>query len=243
MTSNTRLPRALAALECPKCLGYPGLVTILSPRLSLVLVLAYLAATASLAADAPSSVTPPGRHVTVSLLSEDDAVQPGKPLTAGIRLQMQPGWHTYWRNPGDSGLPTRVRWTLPAGFEAGEVQWPRPMRFGFGPVQSFGYETDVVLPVQIRVPASVAGAEVRLAVHVDWLECQEACLPSKADLSLALPVRAQAHPGAQAALVAAARAQLPVTDPAWRMVAAPTADSILLSVQPPPGATVADPWF
>ncbi len=222
-------------------LGYSGFVTILSPRLSLAL--ACLAATASSAADAPSSVTPPGRHVTVSLLSEEDAVQPGQPLTVGIRLQMQPGWHTYWRNPGDSGLPTRVRWTLPAGFEAGEIQWPRPIRFAFGPVQSFGYETDVVLPVPIRVPASVAGAEVRLAVHVDWLECQEACLPGKADLSLALPVRGQAHPGPQAALVAAARVQLPVTDPAWRIAAGATADSIVLSVQPPRGATVEDPWF
>lgn len=197
----------------------------------------------SAGADAPSSVTPPNRHLTVSLLSEDDAVQPGKPLTVGIRLQMQAGWHTYWRNPGDSGLATRARWTLPAGFEAGEIQWPRPMRFKFGPVQSFGYETDVLLPVEIRVPASVSPPEARLAVHVDWLECQEACLPGKADLSLALPVRAKARPGPQAALVAAARAQLPATDPTWHFAAAPAGDAIVLTVRPPRGATVDEPWF
>lgn len=210
----------------------------------MLLVLTCLAAVALAArADTPVVVAPPGRHVTVSLVSEDDAVQPGRPLTVGIRLQMQAGWHTYWRNPGDSGLPTRARWTLPAGFEAGEIRWPRPTRFKFGPVQSFGYETDVVLPVEIKVPASVAGPEVRLAVHVDWLECQEACLPGKADLSLTLPVRAKALPGPQASLLAAARALLPVTDPAWRFSAAPAGDSVVLTVVPPRGASVDDPWF
>jgi thiol:disulfide interchange protein DsbD len=201
------------------------------------------AAVPSARADVPAVVAPPGRHVTVSLVSEDDAVQPGKPLTVGIRLQMQPGWHTYWRNPGDSGLPTRARWTLPAGFEAGEIRWPRPMRFKFGPVQSFGYEMEVVLPVEIKVPASAAGLEVRLAVHVDWLECQEACLPGKADLSLALPVRATARPGPQAALVAAARALLPATDSAWRFSAAPSGDAVVLTVQPPRGSSFDDAWF
>jgi len=72
---------------------------------------------------------PAVRHVKASLVAETDAVRPGQPLTVGIRLEMEKGWHTYWRNPGDSGLPTRVRWTLPAGFSAGELRWPYPQRF------------------------------------------------------------------------------------------------------------------
>jgi thiol:disulfide interchange protein DsbD len=117
------------------------------------------------------------------------------------------------------------------------------MRFKFGPVQSFGYETEVVLPVEVRVPAAVASSGVRLAVHVDWLECQEACLPGKADLSLTLPVRAKARPGPQAALVAAARALLPAADPAWRFSAAPSGDAVVLTVQAPRGSSVDDAWF
>ena len=123
-------------------------------------------------------------------MAETDAVQAGRPLTVGIRLQMEPGWHTYWRNPGDSGLPTRVRWTLPPGFEAGEMRWPYPIRFTTGPLVSYGYAHEVLLPVEIRVPAALGGREVRLAARVDWLECQDACLPGKAD-ALAHAARAR----------------------------------------------------
>jgi DsbC/DsbD-like thiol-disulfide interchange protein len=192
---------------------------------------------------AQAAATPAGRHVTASLVSQTDAVVPGHALTLGIRLQMQPGWHTYWRNPGDSGLPTRVRWELPTGFEAGELLWPRPARIPTGPLLSFGYEREVVLPVEIRVPATVAGPEVRLAVRVDWLECREECLPGRAALSLALPVRANAAPTPQAGLIAAARALLPVTDDRWTFAAKASGDAVVLAIRPPRGVTVASPWF
>ena len=99
---------------------------------------------------------PPGRHVKASLVAETDAVRPGQTLTVGIRLDMERGWHTYWRNPGDSGLPTRAKWELPGGFAAGEIRWPYPIRFTTGPLVSFGYEHEVLLPVEIRVPAALA---------------------------------------------------------------------------------------
>jgi DsbC/DsbD-like thiol-disulfide interchange protein len=204
---------------------------------------AFAQAAAASQVAAPSFVAPPNRHVTVSLVSETDAVVPGRPLTLGIRLQMQPGWHTYWRNPGDSGLPTRVRWTLPTGFEAGGLLWPRPLRFAAGPLQSFGYEREVVLPVELKVPATIGGSEVRLGARVDWLECQEACLPGKAELSLALPVRARAAPGPQAALIAEARKQLPAADPAWRFAATAAGDALRLAVKPPRGTAVSEAWF
>ena len=103
-----------------------------------------------------------GRHVQVSLVAETDAVTPGQPLLVGLRLQMEPGWHTYWRNPGDSGLPTKVKWDLPEAFSAGPVQWPRPIRFHTGPLVSYGYEGEALLPVEVQVPSGLSAPEVRL---------------------------------------------------------------------------------
>lgn len=178
---------------------------------------------------------PTPRHTKVSLVAEADGVQPGRPVSVGIRLQMEPGWHTYWRNPGDSGLPTRVKWDLPPGFEAGEIRWPYPSRFTDGPLVSYGYAHEVLLPVEIRVPAALDAREVRLAGRVDWLECRDACLPGKADVSLTLPVRPSARPGPEAAAFAAARRRLPAEDPAWRFSAAPAGAALALAIRPPRG--------
>jgi thiol:disulfide interchange protein DsbD len=186
---------------------------------------------------------PPGRHVKASLVAERDAVRPGQPITVGIRLETEEGWHTYWRNPGDSGLPTRVRWTLPAGFTAGEIRWPRPLRFRTGPLVSYGYEGEVLLPVEIRTPATVAAPEVRLGARVDWLECQEACLPGRAELALTLPVRPEPSPGPHAALFAEARRRLPARDPAWRLSARSAEGSVSLAVRPPRGTTLREAYF
>ena len=176
-----------------------------------------------------------GRHVKASLLAETDGVRPGQPLTVGIRLEMEKGWHTYWRNPGDAGLPTRVKWDLPEGLTGGEILWPFPVRFSTGPVRSYGYEREVLLLVEIRVPPSLGPGEVRLSGRVDWLECQEACLPGKADVTLALPVRASVAPGPHAPLFAQARRRLPSRDPAWRFSASPPGQGLSLVVRPPRG--------
>ncbi len=197
----------------------------------------------AIAVAAPARGQAPPRHTKISLVAETDAVQPGRPLHLAIRLQMEPGWHTYWRNPGDAGLPTRVRWTLPSGFEAGELRWPYPERFTQGAVGSYGYEHEVLLLDAVRVPASVTEKEVRLGAHVDWLECQEACLPGKTDLSLVLPVRAAASPGPEAATFTQARQKLPVADPGWRLGAASADGHLVLTVTPPPGTTVKDASF
>ncbi|HSD26593.1 MAG TPA: protein-disulfide reductase DsbD domain-containing protein, partial [Vicinamibacteria bacterium] len=209
-----------------------------SGRVLPALVVALAVGSTHAVADAP-----PGRHVKAALLSETDSIRPGQPLAVGIRLQMEKGWHTYWRNPGDSGLPTRVRWDLPSGLAASEIQWPYPIRFGTGPVVSYGYEGDVLLPVEIRVPAALPASPVRIAAQVDWLECQEACLPGRADLSLALPVRATTSPGAHASLFAHARRRLPRKDPAWGFSASSTAGSLSLVVRPPRGTELREAYF
>jgi thiol:disulfide interchange protein DsbD len=187
------------------------------------------------AAGASAQASSPGRHVKASLVAETDAVVPGRRLSLGIRLQMDPGWHTYWSNPGDSGLPTKARLTLPEGFAAGELQWPAPERFATGPIVSYGYSGEVLLPIEVRVPATVRGAEVRLLARVDWLECQEACLPGRADVALALPVRAAAKPGPAAPLFAGTRRLLPSAPAGWTIAASAGGAELALSVGPPAG--------
>ncbi len=183
------------------------------------------------------------RHTKVSLVAERDAVQAGRPLQVGIRLRMEPGWHTYWRNPGDSGLPTRVAWTLPPGFEAAPLGWPAPERFASGPLVSYGYEHEALLPAEIRVPARLAAREVRLVARVAWLECQDACLPGKAEVSLTLPVLSNGRPGPEAAAFAEARKRLPGRDPAWRFSATSAGGRITLSLRPPRRLALVDAYF
>ncbi len=195
------------------------------------------------APDRASAQRSMARHTKLSLVAREDAVKPGLTLTVGIRLRMEPGWHTYWRNPGDSGLPTRVKWTLPTGFEAGEIRWPHPIRFSSGSLVSYGYEREVLLPVEIRTPPAIAARQVRLTARVDWLECKGVCLPGKTELSLTLPVRKAASSGRNAAAFAEARRQFPVADPAWRFRAAAADRIVSLSVLPPRGTTVDSAYF
>jgi len=184
-----------------------------------------------------------GRHVKASLVAESDAVVPGKPLVVGFHLEMEPGWHTYWRNPGDSGLPTKVKWDLPAGLTGGELEWPRPIRFLTGPLVSYGYEHEVLHPVEIHVAPSVSAGEVRIAARLSWLECREACLPGKADLTLTLPVGDTARPGPAAPLFARARRTIPRPDRGWTVGAAVTDAAIDLSIHPPRGAELHEAYF
>jgi thiol:disulfide interchange protein/DsbC/DsbD-like thiol-disulfide interchange protein len=180
--------------------------------------------------------TPAGKHVKPSLLAEVESIQPGRPFSVGIRLQMAEGWHTYWKNPADSGLPTRMTWRLPEGFQAGPLQWPFPGRLAAPPLMSYGYEGDVLLPVAITPPQTLSpGSEVRLAGRVDWLECQEACIPGRAELELVLPVRAEApRPApANAPLFQATRGHLPVPARGWEVKAAATAGVLALTFRAP----------
>jgi thiol:disulfide interchange protein len=165
------------------------------------------------------------KNVQASLLSETASLRPGQPVTLGLRLSMADGWHTYWKNPADSGLPTKLQWSLPEGFTAGDIAWPHPERISAPPLMSYGYEHDVVLPVVVTVPAGLAvGQPVRLAARADWLECKEICLPGKADLELTMPVAADAPPPSEhAPLFARSRARMPGGAAAWkvRALAAP----------------------
>ncbi|WP_208112019.1 protein-disulfide reductase DsbD family protein [Zavarzinia compransoris] len=146
-------------------------------------LLALLAWQAGVAGAAPVKT----ENAEAELIAEGVAV-PGGTVTVALRLKARPGWHTYWLNPGDTGLPTTIAWTLPAGAGAGPIQWPLPKALPVGPLMNYGYEGEVWLLTEIAVPAAFAGESLALAARADWLICAEICVPEGADLSLTVPV-------------------------------------------------------
>ena len=137
-------------------------------------------------------------HLVAELAPRAQGIAPGQTLHVALVQKIQDGWHTYWRNPGDSGEPTRIEWTLPPGWSAGEFVWPTPHRLPVGPLVNYGYEGQVILPVPVTAPADAApGQTVTLKGRATFLVCEEICIPESADLTLSLPVvaaPAPAHP-------------------------------------------------
>ena len=132
-------------------------------------------------------------HVTAELVAEQTALVPGTTTTLALRLAIDPGWHTYWRNPGESGLPTTLAWRLPPGYSAGDIAWPAPLALPAGPLVNYGYEGEVLHLVPLKVPSDAKlGSSTTLATRADWLVCRETCIPDGADLTLELPIAAQA---------------------------------------------------
>lgn len=166
----------------------------------------------ALSAPAPAAgPTARSQNVEVALISARDAVAPGETFTVGVRQVMADGWHTYWRNSGDSGDATTIEWTLPDGVTAGPIQWPAPMALPFQTLVNYGYEGSVTLPVAITVPASAApGTTLNLTAFVSWLECADICIPADATLAIAVPVAATGRDSTDAPAIAAALAALPV---------------------------------
>ncbi|UUX96085.1 protein-disulfide reductase DsbD [Aquabacterium sp. J223] len=134
-------------------------------------------------------------------------VVPGAPVMLGLRLQHAPHWHTYWKNPGDSGLPTLLTWTLPLGVEAGDIEWPLPKRLPVGPLMNHGYEGEVLLPVPLTVPPGFAAPTLDVRLKAEWLVCKEVCIPQSGEFRLQLPT--QAATAGHRALFDAARRALP----------------------------------
>jgi DsbC/DsbD-like thiol-disulfide interchange protein len=131
-------------------------------------------------------------HINVELISETPAVVPGQTAWLGLVLRHDPHWHTYWINPGDSGLPTRLKWSLPDGYTVDEVSWPAPSRFELGGLFNFGYAGDQLLPIALHVPADARpGQRAALSVEAKWLVCREECISGTATLTLDVPVAAR----------------------------------------------------
>jgi thiol:disulfide interchange protein len=149
-------------------------------------------------------------QLRAQLLSEVSAVAAGDSFTVAVKLMPDQGWHTYWINPGDSGLATTLAWQLPSGSEAGAIQWPIAHKFRIGPLANYGFEGDTYLLTDISVPTDYAANDFTVAVRADWLVCEDYCIPGFAEFSLTLPVTdaTTVAPNHREAF-ATARAQLP----------------------------------
>jgi thiol:disulfide interchange protein len=134
-------------------------------------------------------------HLTAEIVASTQGVAPGQTVQIALRQSIQKGWHTYWRNAGDSGEATAIKWTLPAGWSASDFTWPTPHRLPVGPLVNYGYEGEVLLPVTLTAPADARpGQTVTLSGAATFLVCAEVCIPENATLTLQLPVTAAAAP-------------------------------------------------
>jgi thiol:disulfide interchange protein/DsbC/DsbD-like thiol-disulfide interchange protein len=156
-------------------------------------------------------------HAEVELIAEKTALTVGEKNVVGLSIKHAPHWHTYWKNPGDSGYPSKITWQLPAGYGVGDIEWPTPKRIATGPIVNFGYEGEVLLPMTVSVPLSAkVGETVTLKGKAEWLVCKDVCIPEEGEVSVSLPVAASAAPGAAIARFVAARAALPGDASAWK---------------------------
>lgn len=126
----------------------------------------------------------------VALLSEASAVKPGDTILLGVHFKLEKGWHIYWKVSGDSGYPTRVKWSLPEGITVSDLLWPRPKTFKeAGDIITYGYKDETALLAQLTVPQNwPVGKPIVIKARVDWLICEVACLPDNRDLMIRLPV-------------------------------------------------------
>jgi thiol:disulfide interchange protein DsbD len=118
-----------------------------------------------------------------------EGFQPGKSAWLGLKLEHIPHWHTYWKNAGDSGLPTTLSWTLPDGVTAGDIDWPVPAKLPIGPLLNYGYEGTVLLPVPLTLTQPIAGDTLKVKLRADWLVCEVECIPQSGEFELDVSTR------------------------------------------------------
>ncbi len=175
----------------------------------LILLLVCVAAAAAPAqAQALESAAVSSPRAAVTLVTDTDQAATGHPFKAGLRLRLAPGWHTYWQNPGDAGVAAELSFDPANGTAAGPIEWPAPEKVAEGPLITFAYEGEVLLPVSV----TPGEGPTALRAHASWLVCKNVCVPEEGDFSLDLPV-GQPAPSAEAPLFAAASARTPVASP------------------------------
>ena len=203
-----------------------------------VLAACLTALAAACALDARAAPMVKTEHVEAELVADRASLQPGKPGLVGLKLRMEPHWHTYWKNPGDSGLPTKIRWTLPPGWKVGEIQWPYPQPLPVGPLLNYGYEDEVVLLAELTPAPDAAAGSSTLKANAEWLVCKDICVPEKGELEM--PVTIAAAEGAPnprwQAHIERARGMLPVDARGWSYESALTGKSLLVRLTAPEGA-------
>ena len=166
-----------------------------------------------LALHAPAQTTLRNEQVQVQVLAHaPQGVQAGETFWLGLKIEHAPHWHTYWQNPGDSGLPTQLNWQLPPGLQAGDIAWPLPKKIPIGTLTNYGYEGTLLLAVPVRVTPQFQpppGGTLRLALQAQWLVCRQECIPQEGQFQIDLSTRSAT--ALQGALFEAAQAATPQT--------------------------------
>lgn len=151
------------------------------------------------------------KHLKAELVSEYQQVMPGQQLWLALHFIPDEHWHTYWQNPGDSGLATSINWQLPDGVTVGDIQWPTPQAFSIPPLMNYGFEGPTVLLSQLTVPADFRGDQLSIRARADWLVCEEICIPADAEFALTLPVgQAAVLSDSATAVIASGNSKLPI---------------------------------
>jgi thiol:disulfide interchange protein DsbD len=161
----------------------------------------------------------PAQMVSGELLAHaPEGAGPGAKVWLGLQLTHTPEWHTYWKNSGDSGLPTELQWTLPAGVTAGDIAWPTPRKFPLGTLANYGYDGKVLLPVPLTIDPSFTGTHIDVKLYAAWLSCRKECIPEEGNFTLRIPVQGSTalHGMAFEAAFAAAPKDQPASDSALK---------------------------
>ncbi|MCH8489363.1 MAG: thioredoxin family protein [Oceanicaulis sp.] len=196
----------------------------------MIRLLAALAALVISATASAQEFSPDGPWVHPRLTAARASVAPGETFYIALHQDIAPGWHTYWRNPGDSGLPTELDLTLPEGWSVGEMVWPAPKAYPLGPLTNYGYSNGVTLPVPVTVPADAAPGRLEIPAYASWLVCEDICVPEDAHLTLTLDVGDSRPDRAGAALIAAAFDAAPEPAGAVQAGLARGPDSLVLTL-------------
>lgn len=170
--------------------------------------------------------------LSVELISETKAIAPGTTFTLGLHLKPPPGHHVYWKHPGIVGMPTRVEWTLPDGFSAGEIQWPAPESVKMARYTAQGYRSETLLLIPVTPPASLKPSPVTLTAKVSWMCCGDRCNPANdVPFPITLPVsdRPQSDPATKP-LFEASRKKVPHRDSKWSSKVVHGEKSIVLTL-------------
>ena len=158
-------------------------------------------------------------HTQAQLLLSAEMAKPGDTIWVGVDLKMEPGWHTYWKNPGEAGQATEIKWQLPAGVTAGDIQWPLPEKLPPAEVTTYGYENEVVLLVPLTLATNLPAGPLNLAAKVSWLECNESCIPASAEVQATLNLGTETKASADAAGIAIWKNLVPQASAYYRLQA------------------------
>jgi len=151
-------------------------------------------------------------NTTVRLILSHQEAKPGETIVAGLEMKMKPGWHTYWRNPGDSGQETKIAWTLPAGVAVDPIQWPLPGKLEEEGLVTYIYKETVMLLIPVRLGKDVAPGALILKGKASWLECEKSCIPGSGMFEASLTVGNVSKISSDAAQISEWTGKLPASD-------------------------------